>query len=320
MPPSNRDRVLVSLLREIAAEQELDLSSFSQDWILRLEKGGQARHIFGYNFEINSATAQLIAGDKAAISDLLTHRGTPVVEHKLFLQPALSGYVSADGNWAAMRAYAEAHDFSLVCKPNEGTGGLGVSHVHNAVELENAVHQLFKSNRAIALSPYLDIELEYRVIVLDDVCELIYSKQRPQVVGDGQSTVLELIESLQLDGFFSQETAAQAVESLQGNLKQVPEAGQQFILGWKHNLGAGAMPLIIEDGPLHDELCELARAAQEAINIRFASIDIVRAGGQLMVLEINSGIMMEFFSQHAENGLEIAKGVYAQAVAKMFEA
>src|SRR3972149_10142216 len=120
MPLANNERILPALIRELAAEQGIQLTGFSQDWILRLEKDGRARHIFGYNFEINSATAQLIAGDKAAISDLLTHRGKPVVEHKLFLQPALSGYVSADGNWAAMRAYAEAPDFSLVCKPNEG--------------------------------------------------------------------------------------------------------------------------------------------------------------------------------------------------------
>lgn len=318
MPPSNRDRALVSLLREIAADQGLKFSSFSQDWILRLEKSGRARHVFGYNFEINSATAELIAGDKSAISDLLANRGTPVVEHKLFLQPSLSGYVAAEGNWAAMRAYAQAHEFSLVVKPNQGTGGTDVSHVHSVVELEEAVHELFKSHRAICLSPYLDIEQEYRVIVLDEACELIYSKQRPQVVGDGRSTVLELIEKLEVAGVFPQEVAAGAVESLQGNLKHVPDEGQQVVLGWKHNLGEGALPQIIKAGPLHEQLSALTRAAQEAINIRFASIDIVLAGSELLVLEINSGVMMEYFAQNVENGREMAKAIYAKAVAKMF--
>jgi glutathione synthase/RimK-type ligase-like ATP-grasp enzyme len=222
------------------------------------------------------------------------------------------------GNWALMHAYAKVHDYSVVIKPNHGTGGADVNHVQNAIELEEAVHELFKSHRAICLSPFLDIEQEYRVIVLDESCELIYSKQRPQVVGDGHSSVIELIEKLEMTGAYTQKVAAGAVESLQGNLKLVPEEGQRVLLGWKHNLGEGALPQVIEAGELHNELCGLAKSAQSATNIRFASIDIVQTGGEHLVLEINSGVMMESFAQNLADGREIAKGIYNRAVARMF--
>lgn len=318
MTLANKERILASLIIEIAADQGLKLTSFSQDWILRLEKGDAARHIFGYNFELNSAAAQLMAGDKGAISDLMQHMSIPHVEHRLFLHPKLAGYVSAKGNWPAMLAYAEKAGYPLVVKPNTGTGGEDVTRVDNAAELEQTVMALFQLHRALCLSPFLDIEQEYRAVMLDETCELLYAKRRPHVVGDGQSSVLELIEKLHLSGLLSQELAGQAIEQHGGELKQVPDAGQEILIGWKHNLGEGSAPQFVEAGPLREQLVTLARRAQEAINIRFASIDIVQAQGELQVLEINSGIMMEYFVRHFDTGRATAKAIYAKAVAKMF--
>ena len=315
---TNRERVLVSLVREIAAEQGLTFTSFSQDWILRLEKGNTARHVFGYNFELNSATAQQLAGDKGAISDLLAHKGVPHVEHRLFLHPDLAGYVSAKGNWPDLLAYAEEQGYPLIVKPNTGTGGEDVSRVDTAAELESAVMALFQQHRAICLSPFLEIEQEYRVLMLDESCELLYAKRRPHVIGDGQSSVLELIEKLHLNGILSQEMAGQAIEQHRGELKQVPSQGQEVVIGWKHNLGEGSAPQIVEEGPLSKLLVKLARAAQQAINIRFAAIDIVEVAGQYLVLEINSGVMMEYFIRHVADGRARAKAAYAKAVQKMF--
>jgi glutathione synthase/RimK-type ligase-like ATP-grasp enzyme len=314
---ANKERVLVSVVKEIAAEQGLTLTSFSQDWLMRLEHGNKAAHILGYNFELNSATAQMIAGDKSAISDMMAHIGLPRVEHKLFLHPRLAGYVSPGGNWQAMLAYAEQTGFPLVVKPNIGTGGEGVSRVESAAELERATMTIFQSNRGLCLSPFLEIEQEYRAVMLDGECELLYAKRRPHVIGDGQSSVLELIEMLHLKGELSQAMAGQAVEQHRGDLKQVPPAGQEVLIGWKHNLGEGSAPTLVEAGPLQQELVAMARKAAAAINIRFASVDIVESGGELLLLEINSGVMMEYFARQIPDGRERAKAIYAKAIAKM---
>jgi len=318
MPLANNERILPTLIRELAAEQHLKLAGFSQDWILRLEKEGVARHIFGYNFELNSATAQLTAGDKGAVSDLLSYLQVPHVEHRLFLHPRLSGYVSSQGNWPAMLAYAQKVGYPLVCKPNTGTGGEGVSRVDNPADLERTTTALFQLHRSICLSPYLDFEQEYRAVMLDGVCELLYTKRRPHVVGDGRSSVLELIEQLHLSGSLSQELAGQAIEQHRGELRRVPETGQEVLIGWKHNLGEGSAPHLVNEGALCDQLVELARRAQQAINIRFAAVDMVEADGQQLVLEINSGVMMEYFVRHFSDGRQRVKGIYAKALDKMF--
>jgi glutathione synthase/RimK-type ligase-like ATP-grasp enzyme len=314
----NKERLLVSLLREIAAEGGYEFTSFSQDWILRLEKGNLVRHVFGYNFELNSATAQLLAGDKAAIADLLADRGVPHVEHRLFLHPELSGYVSADGNWPAMLAYAERTGFPLVVKPNTGTGGEDVGRVDTAAALEKGVMALFQKHRAICLSPFLEIAQEYRILMLDDECQLAYSKRRPHILGDGQSTLLELIEQQLLAGAISQQQASAAIDQHRGDLRQVPAAGQEIVVGWKHNLGEGSAPQLVAEGELRGQLIALAGAAQRAVSIRFASIDIVDAAGSLAVLEINSGVMMEHFARRLPEGRQMAKAIYTRAIKKMF--
>jgi glutathione synthase/RimK-type ligase-like ATP-grasp enzyme len=316
----NRERVLVALVREIAAEQDMQLDSFSHDWLLRLERGGRARHVLGYNFELNSATAQMITSDKAATADILAAQGIAHVAHQLFLHPRLGGYVSAEGNWSRMLAYAEAQGYPLVVKANEGTGGGQVYRVESAPELEAAVQRLFASQRGISLSPFLEIEQEYRAIVLDDACELLYAKRRPALSGDGQSTVLELIEKALLAGSINGELASQALDSAAGDIKRVLDKDQELLLGWKHNLGAGARPLLLESGETYDELAALAERARSAVGIRFTSVDIVQVGGELAVLEVNSGVMMEYFVQHYPEQRESAKAIYAKAIQKMFAA
>ncbi|MCW5875026.1 MAG: hypothetical protein KIS88_10315 [Anaerolineales bacterium] len=324
MPNPARERILVTLLQEIAEEQGYTFTPFSQNWILRLEKDGQARHIFGFNFEINSATAHMLAGDKAGTAALLKSRGIPCIEHRLFLNPNRAAYIPDDGHWQGIMDYATLGQRPdegirpLVAKPNEGTGGLGVAKVNTQAELEKAVQSIFQKGQSLSLSPYHDIKNEYRLMMLDGECQLAYSKQRPQLVGDGASNLRTLLERALVAGELTQAQAAEALEQHEGQLEHIPSAGDLLTVGWKHNLSAGASPEQLQPGPLLDTLLSIAQAAQRAINIRFASIDVVEVEGELQVLEVNSGIMMEHFARHLPENRATAKAIYARAVEKMF--
>ena len=67
-----------------------------------------------------------------------------------------------------------------------------------------------------------------------------------------------------------------------------------------------------------DKAEELARQAVHALNLRFASVDLVECRDGWKVLEVNSGVMMENL---ASNGMEyylLAKKIYRKAIQKMF--
>ncbi|MEM6784458.1 MAG: RimK-like protein [Bacteroidota bacterium] len=179
--PSNAERFLVTALREEAARRGIACTTYSANWIVRLSRGDQRATVMGYHFPLNSAPATMLAGDKAAASEAMAEASVPCVEHRLFLRPALAGYVGSVGNWAAMLAYAQEHGEHLVVKPNEGTGGQQVLRTGSVLELETAVHELFAHHRALALSPFHAIDREVRLVMLDGTCWLAYEKVRTAI-------------------------------------------------------------------------------------------------------------------------------------------
>jgi glutathione synthase/RimK-type ligase-like ATP-grasp enzyme len=92
-------------------------------------------------------------------------------------------------------------------------------------------------------------------------------------------------------------------------------AGETRLLNWRHNLDAGAEPVLLEEGEAREACVEIATRAAAAIGIRFASVDLVRVAGDWRVLEINSGVMMEALSRRHPDLVEAA---YAAALDKVF--
>jgi glutathione synthase/RimK-type ligase-like ATP-grasp enzyme len=310
----NSQRIMIKIIKEICAESGIFYESYSYDWILRLTKNGKTVHVYGFQFENNSATAQLICTDKCAVSELLLSKDIPVVEHHFFITPNDMQYIGAKGNWQRMLDLLNQYG-KLVCKPNDGTGGKDVYLVTSAADLEVASNKIFSLDRSIALSPYYEIEQEYRVILLNQEVKLVYSKRIQTLVGDGNSNIRQLF--LQ----HVQSHPEQVVESTLSEevMSKIPADGERIILNWKHNLGQGAAPDIIEDRDLITELSNLALKATLAVNVQFASVDIIRTGGKYLVLEINSGIMMETFAQTNDHNYQLAKTIYRQAMLSLMD-
>lgn len=68
----------------------------------------------------------------------------------------------------------------VVIKPLSGTGGRGVQRYLTVAEGTDYIKN--STEPAWAISPYIDIVSETRLIVLDGVVQLAYEKQQPQVV------------------------------------------------------------------------------------------------------------------------------------------
>ena len=84
---------------------------------------------------------------------------------------------------------------------------------------------------------------------------------------------------------------------------------------WRHNLDAGAKPVLIEHGDIRAACAKLAIDAASAIGIVFASIDLILVDGAWRVLEINSGVMMEAL---AKLHPELVQAAYDKALDRVF--
>lgn len=83
---------------------------------------------------------------------------------------------------------------------------------------------------------------------------------------------------------------------------------------WKHNLAHGSIPVNVNNKNLISKISKLAISATSLLNIKFASVDIAMVKDELMILEINSGVMLEKFSCFSKQNYEKAKSIYKKVI------
>jgi glutathione synthase/RimK-type ligase-like ATP-grasp enzyme len=78
------------------------------------------------------------------------------------------------------------------------------------------------------------------------------------------------------------------------------------------NLGAGAKPLDIQP---HAALADMVRETMMMLNLRLASVDVVELqNGELCVMEVNDGIMMEHYMRQSDDHRARGKAVYVKII------
>jgi glutathione synthase/RimK-type ligase-like ATP-grasp enzyme len=83
---------------------------------------------------------------------------------------------------------------------------------------------------------------------------------------------------------------------------------------WRHNLQFGARPELDVEPALRTLLEGMARDAMGALDLRFASVDVIRLADRLLVLEVNSGVTLEHFGHTSEQHRQLADDVYRAAI------
>lgn len=261
--------------------------------------------IYGYKFPHNNAAVEHICDDKAALSDILSAHNIPHIEHCYFMSPNNQPYTGKNGDWERIAALLHKHG-KVVCKSNTGSGGRNVFKVNTQKELEIAVYEIFSKTKSMCIAPFRTVRAEYRIIIVNSAVGVIYEKRRPYITGNGIDTVKFLIEH---DNTFDD---VEVDASLDFNY--IPAYQEEIEISWKHNLGQGAKPVVITDNTLKERLTSLALSCTLALDIEFASIDIVEDENGLEILEINSGVMMENLAKSSIKNYTIAKDIYKKAI------
>ena len=171
-------RIFVDAIGKYCATHGIACEVKSQGWLIVMQQGGVHRFAFGYDIGLNSAMAHRIANDKSATSEVLALSGVASLSHTLFLNPKLGKHVVEDGSREAMLALLAKHPDGVVLKPNEGTSGRFVFKVTNETELDDAAAAIFSSHLGLAISPFVEVEQEIRVVLLDGTPLVVYRKER----------------------------------------------------------------------------------------------------------------------------------------------
>lgn len=311
----NDNKPFFKILDELCEEKGIKQEKISFGWIRKLSKNNESHSLVRYEFDLNSAVSYEIAKDKYATYAMLKNNNISIVEHNVIFNPVLrSEYF--DENFRLILEMNLRKYGKLVIKANDSCKGKDVHVFDNILDGIAIIERLFKlGNPLVDVCPYVDIKYEYRAIYLDGEIIYLYKKEKPFVIGDGKTTLYDLIKIKEKDV----EVPIELISNL--NLKYIPKENEKITISWKHNLSSGAKAIKVDETDVnYEKIINLAKSAAKTIGIRFASVDIMLENNtdEISIMEINGSVCMNKFTEIVENGYEIAKGIYSKALDKMF--
>lgn len=304
----------VKLLEELCKKLEIKIEKLSFGWVYKLSKSNKIRYITG-NFDINKEASSKIASDKYATYEVVKSQNLPIIEHKMIFNPnERKKYIEKD-IWNICCDEFKAKK-KVVVKPNLGLEGKGVFKCKTLDELEIAVKFLLEKNTSISICPYYDIEKEYRAFYLNGKILLIYEKEKPYIVGNGVETIKELVEKLKLP---HNKIVKENLEKL--DLSYIPNQNEKIEISWKYNLTGGATARVIKkENLIYKTIEELAIRTGKSLDLTFATIDIIKTKeNEIYLLEVNSGVSTNIFSNIVKDGKMIEREIYRKALIEMFK-
>lgn len=251
--------------------------------VVKVSKDGKSRYVYKRSLPLNTTTSTKITKNKLLTSKILESEGfrTPKGFAVNSLEDALTHIVNRDLS------------FPVVIKPNDKSLGLGVyTNIETKEELETLLMQVFEKYKSVLMEEYFPWE-DYRLLVLDG--EVIAAAKRvpPFIIGDGKSTIKELIREFnsQKSGnrvLIGKELKRQLTKAHLDLMSVLPD-GAKFILRGNANIQTGGL---VED--MTDEIPkffkEIAVTVAKTLGLRFTGVDIMLPnleGKEYVIIEVN---------------------------------
>jgi D-alanine-D-alanine ligase-like ATP-grasp enzyme len=201
-----------------------------------------------------------------------------------------------------VRSYIKKfREYPVIIKPCNASQGKGVSKVHNDGQLVVALDRARVFDSACMVQEYVS-GIDYRILVFNNIVYFAYQRLPLNVVGDGSSTVSQLLEekknmlieitqkkSISIDN----EVIQEKLESEGLSFETVPPKDKRVILLDNANLSTGGEVIDVTH-KLHDTYKELAVGIARDMNMVFCGVDFILQGNpevydeRYKVIEVNA--------------------------------
>jgi D-alanine-D-alanine ligase-like ATP-grasp enzyme len=288
---STRLLINAALKRGVAVEL-LD----AKNNFIRLSRGGHTQLVKqATKTNVDSYMTYLVLENKEVCKRVLFEGGAPVPDGIQVTSPS-----EAAERWSNLSA-------SLVVKPTTTNFGIGINFLHapvSVVQLEEAVARALQHDDTCIIEEMLQGE-EYRFLVIDYVVRAVGQRVPANVVGDGKSSIEELVriknsdprrgtghrkplELIQLGEVECRELNKQglAVSTV------VPE-GKQVFLRLNSNISTGGDSVDVTE-LVHPSFMAMAEHAARVVGSRLTGVDVIAqaitepaASGNHGIIEMN---------------------------------
>ena len=259
--------------------------------LVQLGWGAKARRIQAAELDQTSAVAESIAQDKDLTKRLLHAAGVPV--------PMGRPVTDVDDAWAV----AEEVGLPVVVKPQDGNQGKGVTvNISTRAQLQAAFDTARSFSDEVMVERYLPGN-DFRLLVVGHQLVAAARRDPPQVLGDGQHTIRELVDIVNQDprrgsGHGTALTKIRlddiAIARIAGEgltPDSVPAQGQRVVLRNNANLSTGGSATDVTDD-VHPEIAARAIEAAQTIGLHICGVDVI-CESMLKPLEEQGGGIVE---------------------------
>ncbi|GBG13117.1 cyanophycin synthetase [Novimethylophilus kurashikiensis] len=283
---------------DAATDRRIPHIRLNEGNLVQLGYGSHQRRIWTAESDLTSAIGESISRDKNLTKSLLQSCGVPVPEGEIV--------ESAEEAWEA----AEDIGLPVVVKPTDGNHGRGVStNLTTREEVEAAYAVAIEEGSEVIVERFIPGH-EHRLLVVGKRVVAAARGEIAGVVGDGKSTILELIES-QINSdprrgeaeeyplsliIVDREPVVKLELKRQGfTPESVPPAGKEVLIQRNGNVS-----IDITD-QVHPEVAEAAALAARIVGLDIAGIDLVaqdisrpleEQGGAIVEVNAGPGLLM----------------------------
>ncbi|MHB1422096.1 MAG: cyanophycin synthetase [Gemmataceae bacterium] len=278
-----------------ARQRGIPVRRLSSGSLVQLGHGFRQRRICTAETDATSAIAETIAQDKQLTRALLNAVGVPVPEGR--------PVADADDAWKA----AQEIGLPVVVKPQYGNHGRGVAtNLNTREQVVTAYAAARDEGSSILVESYIPGD-DYRLLVIGGRLVAAALREPAHVVGDGHSTITELVGEVNRDprrsdghatvlSFIKLDAIGLAVLSEQRYTPDsIPPTGQRVLIRRNGNLSTGGTATDVTDR-VHPETVARAVDAARVVGLDIAGVDVVAVDiGRTLdeqrgaVVEVNAG-------------------------------
>lgn len=286
-------------------------------------KNGRKRYFRYSTLDLNPVGASDIAKDKDYANFFMKRMGYPTVPGRTFFSNDWSRAIHSRRNIDAAYQYAAKLGLPVFVKPNSGSQGVAVARIHTKREFYRAMRAIFKRDR-IALVQTPISGKDYRIVVLDKKVISAYERVPLNVVGDGQSTVRQLLakkqkqfEATGRDTIIRSEDKRIAENLIRQGLTMrsiIPRGARVYLLD-NANLSTGGDAIDVTS-VIHPEFKKIAVRLTHDMGLRFCGVDLMTQGGitekpgSYWILEVNAAPGLDHYVKTGKAQEKIVEGMY----------
>ncbi len=249
-------------------------------------KNGRKRYFRYSSLDLNPLGASEIAEDKDYANFFMKKMGYPIIPgSKTFYSNEWARAIgSPRRNIDAAYHYAKKLGFPVIVKPNSGSQGVGVALVHTKREFYRAIRAVFKRDR-VALVQQPVKGKDYRLVVLDDRVISAYARIPLNVVGNGISTIKQLLREKQRRFIVSSRDTkiklndpriAEKLKRQGLNFRSVPAKDERIFLLDNANLSTGGDAMDVT-ATVHPAFKQIAVQVTKDMGLRLCGVDFMIA-------------------------------------------